>query len=276
MTAPKRLLESNDHAAMRELLLAGARERPSPRALQSAALALGVSSSVMAGSATATATLASASGGAAISPGLALLAAKWVALGALGGVVLSGGAWIASTPGNTPAVPNAARAAATEHETAAVPRARRASVPEQAATPDPLPETPQPPAGELQASKAVPVPRGGNKKSAPLTAPAVEPSLAAASADLPAPQSLSREIAMIDGARRALASSSAASALQQLDAYSASPRTGTLDREAQLFRIDALVQLGQRAAALPLAQRYLGSYPNDPHAARLRALVEAP
>jgi hypothetical protein len=99
---------------------------------------------------------------------------------------------------------------------------------------------------------------------------------APASASLPDAQSLSREIAMIDTSRRALSSGNAASALAQLDQYAATLRTGTLDREAQLLRIDALVLSGQRASALVLAGRYLTSYPNDPHAARLRALSHAP
>jgi hypothetical protein len=274
MKAPKRLLESNHDAAMRELLLAGARERPRPRVLRSTALALGVSSSVMAGSATATATLASASGGAGLSQGLGLLAAKWVALGALGGVVLSGGAWVVSSPGRAPAATSAAPGPASERAAAGLPLAPRVSYVESASTPGPtpaLPEIAEPGARPSGVSAA----RGGDKKSTPIRASVHAAPPAPASADLPASQSLSREIAMIDSARRALASGRAAEALQQLDAYAARPRTGTLDREAQLLRIDALTQLGQRAAALPLAERYLGSYPNDPHAARLRALVGA-
>ena len=77
---------------------------------------------------------------------------------------------------------------------------------------------------------------------------------------------------MIDAARAALGSHDSSTALSILNRYDAHVRTHVLDREARLLRIDALVQSGDRASAARLAQAYFNDLPNDPHAARLRAI----
>lgn len=248
MKAPERLLESSQNAGVRELLGAGLIERPRPAALRSTALALGISSSVVAASTTASAAAVTSA-----APSLALIAAKWVALGTLGGVALAGSASLVSDW-------SAPRAPVTAPQ-----RVRSTS----AATAAPVTVSASPIVEAAPEIVTPPSPKPIGAKPASITTTPSGP----ASASLPAAQSLSREIALIDGSRRALGAGNAAAALQQLDEYASLARTGTLDREAQLLRIDALSQSGQRAAALALAQRYLASYPNDPHAARLRALA---
>jgi hypothetical protein len=265
MTNPVRLLESSPNPAARGLLQAGLRERPRPSALRSTALALGLGGSVVAASATATAGTAVVAVPF-VAPSLTLMVSKWVALGVLGGLALAGGASLVIEPAEPKHVAMAAHhglgepaRAATHASPAPAPPVSSLDLQAPTATPT-APALPGRPA-------ASPTPR----PEAPRPLPA-----APARASLPNAQSLSREIAMIDACRRALSSGDAAAALAQLDEYAASPRTGTLDREAQLLRIDSLSLSGQRAAALALAERYLASYPNDPHAARLRELGRAP
>jgi hypothetical protein len=268
MNGPIRLLDSSPNPAARTLLQAGLRERPRPSALRSTTLALGVGGSVVAAS-----TSAAASAGVAaivtplVAPSLMLLVTKWVAVGMLGGLALASDASLISDP------------AARQHAATMAPRAAASAGSERVrvtpASPSPTPEAPgveleaqgmAPPAAAVVGKPAI-GPKGRLEMAA-------LPPAAPTSASLPNAKSLSREIAMIDASRRALSSGSATAALAQLDEYAASLRTGTLDREAQLLRIDALT--GQRAAALALAERYLASYPNDPHAARLRELGRAP
>jgi hypothetical protein len=246
MNGPTRLLDSSSNPAARDLLRAGVAERPRSAARRSTALALGLSASAIAASTTtaAAATVVTASA--------ATVALKSLAVGTLVGLALAGGAAVVSD----------------------VTRARPAIV----SAPKPSPEARAPELAPVVASESVPAPVANpsatpprpSKRVVEVTAPT--PS-APASASLPEGQSLSREIALIDGARRALIAGDVDGALAQLQDYDGRLRTGTLDREAQLLRIDALARAGQRGAARALAQRYLESYPSDPHAARLRALV---
>lgn len=268
MNSPIRLLESSPNPTARTLLQAGLRERPQPAALRSTALALGVGGSLAAASASAAAGAgATAIVAPVVAPSLTLMVGKWVALGMVGGVALAGGASLVTAPAAQVATTTIAKTV----------KATPAASPAKSASPSHAPEVPSlepevqgaPPAAATAESKPAP----GRKARVEMTATSAA---APASASLPNAQSLSREIAMIDASRRALSSGSAAAALAQLDEYAASLRTGTLDREAQLLRIDALALAGQRAAALRLAERYLASYPNDPHATRLRELSRTP
>jgi hypothetical protein len=204
------------------------------------------------------------------SQSLALLGAKWVAVGALGGIALGGGASIVGNLASKRQVVVTSPALST---TSMLAPARPSGPPVRPIVADE--ELPRPEARDitkLAAEPAAPSALRRSKEAAP-AAPRERPPSAPASATLPPAQSLSREIAMIDGARRALASGDSTAALRKLDDYAAVVRTGTLDREADVLRIDALMQSGRSGAAGVLARRYLASYPNDPHAARLRALV---
>ncbi|RYZ07254.1 MAG: hypothetical protein EOO73_12880 [Myxococcales bacterium] len=256
MNGPVRLLESSRNTAARNLLHAGAAERPHAKAVRGAALALGLSATAIAGS---TATAAAATTTVATA-GAATVALKSLAVGTLIGLTLAGSATLASH-------------LAAPAERASNPAAVRPAVEAESQPAKRLPAPPIRPATSASATAATGTPQRAPQRVVAAAAPV--PS-AASSARLPDGQSLSREIALIDGARRALTAGDAAAALRELDDHDRRARTGTLDREAQLLRIDALASAGRNDAARALAERYLVSYPNDPHAARLRALLAAP
>ncbi len=51
---------------------------------------------------------------------------------------------------------------------------------------------------------------------------------------------------------------------------------GVLRQERDALAIEALVQSGQRQLAIERAKTFFRSYPDSPHAARVRALISAP
>jgi hypothetical protein len=245
------LLDSAQNPNTRALLRAGLAEGPKPGAVRATALALGVTASV---ALTAPAT-------AMVAPSLALMAAKWVAVGTLVGVTLAGGVNAVTTP----VVASAPAPSAAPLRVSTAPSSQVAA----------LPLASELPAGPELAADATP-PLGARAPVAPSAATVTLPLANAgrqSSAMLREGPGLAGEVANIDAARRALAAGDARTALQQLEHYYGRARTGTLDREAQLLRIDALLRAGQTAPAHQLAEQYLASYPHDPHAARLRALL---
>jgi hypothetical protein len=60
---------------------------------------------------------------------------------------------------------------------------------------------------------------------------------------------LAAEVALLERARRALVEKRAEEVLRVLGIYDASPKTGVLDSEAEMLRIEALLRLGHRVAA---------------------------
>lgn len=91
--------------------------------------------------------------------------------------------------------------------------------------------------------------------------------------ETPEHSKLLRDVALLDRARSALRAGNAARALTELNRYDAERETHILDREAQLLRIEALVQSGNRKQASELARAYLAAFPGDAHETRLRALL---
>lgn len=251
MNSPQRLLQSCQHAEARELLRAGMAEAPRPSAKRAAALALGIGAGISVTSAAGAATgLATASASAVAAPSVALLVGKWIAVGTVAGLALAGGASALSSPAAAP------REQAAAPITVAPPAAAPAEQPRAPVQNDTT-------SAVVAADTPEPSPASRSAKPAPVAAPSPEGRLA-------------REVAQIDAARQAVAAGNASAALSHLDQYSAPDRTTTLDREAQLLRIDALLLSGRKAEALRLAQGYLALHPGDPHSTRLRALVQAP
>jgi hypothetical protein len=165
-----------------------------------------------------------------------------VVLGALGGGFLAAGANLALSPNAV------SRATPTE-----VTRVATASLPtpalEAAATPlAAVTSAAAPPSESPSAPKAV-----------------ATPSVSASSGQL------GREVELIDRVRRAIAAGDAQLALAELDAHSKITKSGVLDREARVLRIQALYLAGDTARAEQLSARYLAEFPNDALAARLRA-----
>lgn len=118
--------------------------------------------------------------------------------------------------------------------------------------------------------------------AAPPTAAFAPPS-ASAAPSAPAPKSavemnasIAGEVALLDRARRALAAGDAEGALGVLDEYGRERRSGILGPETMLVRIQALLQVGQREAAVVLARRFVAQNPGSRHAESLRALLESP
>jgi hypothetical protein len=261
MNGPSRLLESSSHAGVRELLRAGIDESPRPAALQRTALALGVSGSIVSATAAASATGAAVVTSAAAPTTLAL-AAKWIAIGTLCGGGLAASAQAVSDFAATPPP-----AAAVTNRLVGTPAAQVASA---------IVVTHAGPA-EPAAPQIIEAQPPGPARSTPTRTSTSTPSPALpASASLPDAQSLAHEVTTIDAARAALSAGRAANALAQVDGYFARARTGTLDREAELLRIDALTALGQRDAAAAHARAYAANYPRDPRLGRLRALLSEP
>jgi hypothetical protein len=189
-----------------------------------------------------------------------VLAGQWFAAGVLGGLTLAGGASWLATPAPDTATSPAPQAIAstqnTQRDRQAVPRFSELESAEARAPRPVLSADPPPSRAANGASFAA-------RERLPIRALEASPS----------DGSLAREVAQIDAARRALASGDAQAALSALDEYARLDRTRTLDREAQILRIDALVALNQRASALALARAYLRQHASDPHAPKLRALL---
>lgn len=86
---------------------------------------------------------------------------------------------------------------------------------------------------------------------------------------------LSEEIAAIKGARAAVAQGDANRALAELDRYERAYPAGLFKIEAQVLRIDALLDLGQYATARELGQRFLAAQPDSPYAQHVRSVASA-
>jgi hypothetical protein len=122
-----------------------------------------------------------------------------------------------------------------------------------------LPPAPSAPSATLATSSA--------SASAPLAAPALMPTSRSVRSG-----ALHDEIALIDGARIALAAGSPARALGLLQRHDARYPHGALAPEALAVRIEALDKSGQRARARVLALAFLADHPDSPLAERIARL----
>jgi TolA-binding protein len=124
--------------------------------------------------------------------------------------------------------------------------------------PAPVPLTP--PAPSLPSSRA----------TEPRTA---EPSGAINVSEEPVAHSLAEEVAALDKVRSAAQAHNPSLMLRLLNEYQREFPNGALAIEAQVLLVEALVQSGQTAAAMPLARQLLNAAPSGPHASRIRALL---
>ncbi len=261
MTELDRLLESSRSARTRALLRAGRTETSPDGFSERLLVGLGAATATAAVTSSASASLATgaklsgAVGGAAVSSGgaqgLALVAAKWVAAGVLGGTVLAAGANVALSPKKAksvgaPAAAKATRARASSSEPKEAAQHSATALAPPAAEAEPLPSGE--PIAVLGAGSAAAT-RLSNRDAGPL----------------------GREVEIIDRVRKALSAGNTARALSELDAYERIATTNVLDREARVLRIRALREAGDVAGAQRLTAAYLTEFPNDAHAARLRA-----
>ncbi len=116
-------------------------------------------------------------------------------------------------------------------------------------------------------------------KSPPSSSSRLDPGVAAhASAlptgrDAPATDPLVAEIALIDGARRALLRNDSGEALGLLNRHQREYPAGRLRPEAFVLRLEAMVRAGRADAARDLARKYLEKQPNGPHAESIRKIA---
>lgn len=79
------------------------------------------------------------------------------------------------------------------------------------------------------------------------------------------------EVLLIAGAHSALQADDPAGALILLDEHARRFPAGALGEERDACRVASLCALGRNAEARAAAARFLGAFPNSPHAARVRA-----
>lgn len=88
------------------------------------------------------------------------------------------------------------------------------------------------------------------------------------------PPALAAEIAALDAVRRAMAAGDFERALEATEAYAREFPRGQLAADADALAAQALAGRGERAAARERAERFLERHPDDPHAARMRLLID--
>jgi hypothetical protein len=132
-----------------------------------------------------------------------------------------------------------------------------------------------PPAIE-QAAEPAPPPAVNAPVVTAQAAPAREPVAAPARARAASggDAALRAEVALLDRARAALHAHAGAQALRLLDRHQRRFAHGILVPEAEALRIEALVQLGARAQAETMSQRFVAAYPQHPLSDRVARLVK--
>lgn len=254
MNEPKRWIEEGPPEAVERLLQAAEAEKPSEGSLGRVLAGVGAGLG-------ATGAAASA-GAAATGTGVALAAGKTAAVS---------GVWVKWV---------FLSVAAVGAGTAAVREVSRSSVEPRAAVtatvaPQPVPKVTEPTVKATVAAPPIvaePVVEAPPKR-APVTAPR-PPAVAAPVAEAPIDaEKLAEEVRAVDRARSALASGRAAETLAALDDYE---RSGgrRFAPEALYLRMQALLSLGKKAEAKATAERMIRTFPQSPHTARARRVLE--
>lgn len=191
----------------------------------------------------------------------------------------------AVTPVRSGAPPNGARAAVLSAPTApagATPRTESPSAPATHApssaaagtnpsassiSPAALPKSPAPAESHRSAASISPAP-----SSEPAAVAALQPHGRPIS-DVP-PADPSAELALLERAQRAL-STDARLALQLADQHRREYAHGTFAQEREMLAIDALLRLGERAAAERRARAFVRAFPASSHRTRLEDLLRS-
>ncbi|MGK3990129.1 hypothetical protein WME99_44205 [Sorangium sp. So ce136] len=265
MSDPKPLGELREEEETTEfertLLRSWKHEAPSSaaraRALAIAGLAAGTSAAPPADAATAPAPAPAPKA----ALGKLLAIAKWSLGTAIGVGLLGAGVALLRPPAPPAAAPSSEPPAASALPVAPAPVAP-APTPSGPVTSAPLP---------LQTS-ALPGPPPAAVASPPRSTTAAS---RARSAPVAPADALREQVALIDRARDALGAGDAAGCLSELDAYDRRFPRSAMGEEATVLRIEALIRLGARARAADLGRRFLASRPTSPHAAGVRALLDA-
>jgi hypothetical protein len=201
--------------------------------------------------------------------GMAALA-KWLVVGA----VVAGGtaAVVAQVPSRTPE-PAATNARATTSPPALTAPGTPATAPNananaNANAPAPSEATGSAPSADPPTISPADLPAASATPAA--TALIAPPARSAAPAH---DETLAAEIALFDRVRAAVNAGESDRALGLLDDYERRFPAGAFRQEAEVVRVQALLQKGNRAAATRAGERFLAAHPTSPHAARLRAML---
>ena len=257
MNGPRRLLEESEYEFESQLLRSAALDRGSKEALAQAltvfstAAATGVSMAALAKSGSWLLTLKGAG---------ALLV-----VGSLGAVATG----IAIHAGR--AVPSVSSVSASSARALSVARAK-SSAPAQHVEADPATAPPVTiSVTDLPVEGAEPSSPVAPTKSAKALSHGKEAAPADGSAN--AESCLAREVALLDHARSSLAMGNPRAALAALDTCNREVPAGLLKPESTVLRVQALLAVGDRTAAVALARDFLSHNPMGPHAVRMRHLL---
>jgi hypothetical protein len=107
---------------------------------------------------------------------------------------------------------------------------------------------------------------------APAPSPAVSVAGGASAPESTVPQ-LARETRRLDRARLALRTAAPKQALQEIAAYEAEFPSGNLQPEATVLHVEALMQMGDEAAARAVASAFASAYPTSGHLPKILHLL---
>lgn len=253
MSDPKRIFsDPNATSLQKHLLEAWHQERPSDEARKRTLTALGVAA------ATATVLPKAAAASGLASSSKALVTAAWLkwtlaataAIGCAGGAVLFTRA-ISEAPATTAQAPSIATSPNLTTQ-APLPTPAAATQAQEAV----VPETPS------VSANALPPARTGRRAHPSLKDDAHEDSLQA-------------ELRSLDLARSAALEGRPREAVSLVDDYLAHRPNGVLSDEAEVIRLRALAAMGDTARVHRDGRDFLAKHPHSPHAARVRALIDA-
>jgi hypothetical protein len=266
----ERLLAGDVTDVERALLDSASDDAPSARARKRTLAAMGVGAGVAVGAAHAAhaATQVAASGVAKSVGSVSMLVIlKWIGTGALVGSIVAAGVATVTTPGLVFSR-HAAQVAPAITSFAPAPEAFAKATPARSATDAPLPSE-----ATANAPKAAPTPIvAGRAERASVPAP-TDPAPAEAPPAVAPATTVASEVASLDRARAALSAGNAREALARLAAYDSSFPHGTLEPEAVVLRVRALVSLGDAPQAKRVAERFIAAHPDSAQAGRLESLV---
>jgi formylglycine-generating enzyme required for sulfatase activity len=276
MTSPTRLAERGTPFE-REVLASARIDAGSDEGFQRTVLAMGLGAAALSATTpTAGAGIAAAGGAGAAAGGTTTflgagvgVVVKWVGLA----VVIAGSAtaasvsWVAHetrAPTIAATAPRALEpAASTESGHGnAIATQQPEGIVEPASLPEPSAPPPRPTAHEAITPGRAEVPQAVRMNP---TTPERPP--------LSVPTSLDLEVSALDRVRAALSNHDPSGALRELDAYDRRFPSSLLADEAAVLRVDALIEQGDSAAAVELAEHFLAEHPSSPHAPHLRRLV---
>jgi hypothetical protein len=257
MNEPKRWIDEGPPQAVERLLQAAAAEQPSDgslrRVLAGVSLGLGTTGAAATGAAATAGT-----GAAAATAKGAVVAGAWTKWVLLSVVATGAGTAVVHQSQTRAEKPKAlATVQAPARPTPPVTPVPNAEVPASA------PAAPEPTIAE---PPVVTSPRAPAPRARAVAVPEAEAPIDA--------EKLAEEVRAVDRARSALAAGRGEETLSALDEYDTRFGGRRFAPEALYLRMQALLSLGRKAEARSTAERLIRSFPQSPHTARARRVVE--